>query len=146
MTRRPTPDEIRENDLVHFIVNVRKLAAATTDPARNLKLIFNLANTVFRHYIGYAGGGAYRLKLRGEACVAEGAEAAAIREELRRLRKADLEEGAAPPSESARRPPRPRPLVEDASEDDLEFLTSGGLPPEGEPEGAPDGGPEDDDA
>lgn len=146
MTRRPTPDELRENDLVHFIVNVRKLAASTTDPARNLKLIFNLANTVFRHYIGYAGGGAYRLKLRGEACVAEGAEAAAIREELRRLRKAEVEDGTPPPLDSARRPPRPRPLVEDASEDDLEFLAPGALPPEGDHEGSPDGGPEDDDA
>ena len=118
MGKRPSPEQLRENDIVHFIVNVRKISATTTDPQRSLKLVFNLANTMFRHYIGYAGAGAYRLKLRGERCVAADAELASVREQRRREWRGEIE--AQPPAR-ATEPPRPRPLVEDASEEDLEF-------------------------
>ena len=71
MVTKRSADEIRENDLVHFIITVRKLSCQTTDYARNMQRIKNLANTIFRHYIGYTARGEYRLKSKDERCFAD---------------------------------------------------------------------------
>ena len=66
-----TPAEIRHNDIVSFIVNVRKLSAQTLNIERNMRQIKNMSNTIFRHYIGYTSKGEYRIKHRKERCFSE---------------------------------------------------------------------------
>ena len=71
MVTKRSSDEIRENDIVSFIVTVRKLSCQTTDYVRNMQRIKNLANTIFRHYIGYTARGEYRLKSKDERCFSD---------------------------------------------------------------------------
>lgn len=66
-----SPGEIRHNDIVHFIVNVRKLSSQTINIERNMRQIKNMANVIFRHYIGYTAKGEYRIKHRKERCFSE---------------------------------------------------------------------------
>ncbi len=71
MVTKRHPDEIRENDIVSFILTVRKLSCQNTDAKKNMARIKSLANTLFRHYIGYTARGEYRLKNKNERCFAE---------------------------------------------------------------------------
>ena len=86
MVSKRSPEEIRENDIVNFIVQVRKLSCQSTDLARNMMRIKNLANTIFRHYIGYTARGEYRLKAKDERCFADDLEKKGIRRPFGRMR------------------------------------------------------------
>lgn len=86
MVTKRHPDEIRENDIVNFIITVRKLSCQTTDLNRNMKRIKNLANTIFRHYIGYTARGEYRLKSKDERCFSEEVKEKGIENPFGKLR------------------------------------------------------------
>ena len=80
-----TPAEIRENDILSFIVGVRKLSCQTVNIDRNMRQIKNMANVIFRHYIGYTAKSEYRIKHRKERCFSD---------EIRRLGLEDPFDGA----------------------------------------------------
>ncbi len=63
--------KIPEGELVHFIVKTRYFASQVADFERNLGLIRNLANRMFRDHVGYTLAGAHRIKEKGEAVFAE---------------------------------------------------------------------------
>ncbi len=65
------PCPVPENELVHFIVNVRFWCNREMEPSRRLKMIKNLADRMFRSYIGYRLDGSRRLKARGERCFSD---------------------------------------------------------------------------
>jgi hypothetical protein len=65
------PSEIRANDILSFIIGVRKLSAQTLNVDRNMRQIKNMSNVIFRHYIGYTAKGEYRLKHRKERCFSD---------------------------------------------------------------------------
>lgn len=64
-------EKVSERDFIHFIVQVRQWSAAEGNERRNMGLIRNLANKMYRDYIGYNYRGEHRLKARGEAIFAE---------------------------------------------------------------------------
>lgn len=62
---------IPQDELINFIVKVRYYSSQTTDTKRWLGQIRNLANHMYRSYIGYTARGEYRVKAKGEHVFAE---------------------------------------------------------------------------
>lgn len=63
--------KVPEGELAEFIVKTRHLSSKTTDAKRGLTLIRNMANRLYRDYIGYTASGDYRLKRKGEPVFAK---------------------------------------------------------------------------
>jgi len=71
-------EKIPESELAHFIVTVRLLASkehgSRREYERVMRKIKNMANKLFRDYVGYTPEGAYRIKPKGERCFQEAVE------------------------------------------------------------------------
>ncbi len=68
-------ENIPEDELAHFILQVRMLSSkeypTPAERERGMKKIRQLANKLFRDYMGYYPDGRYRIKAKGERCFAE---------------------------------------------------------------------------
>lgn len=63
--------KIPEGELANFIVKTRYLSSQSTEQQKNLTLIRNMANRMFRDHIGYTLTGEHRIKEKGEPVFAQ---------------------------------------------------------------------------